>query len=108
MLEASQQQHQTTPSDEQQQQAAAAGPADMPADEQQQPISGADPAGGIAVEEAIRGRAVKQRDESNARTANANMACNTALGRLDLSELLRRESNARSAASAEQSAASDA
>ena len=90
-LEASEQQQQPTPSDD-----------------QHHPISGADPAGGIAVEEAIRGRAVKQRDESNARTANANMACNTALGRLDLSELLRRESNARSAASAEQSAASDA
>ena len=48
-------------------------------------------AGGIAAAEAIRNRAVKQRDESNARTANANMACKIALGKLDLSEL-RRES----------------
>jgi len=39
-------------------------------DEQQQPIPGADPAGSIAVEEATRDRAVRQRDESNAQTAN--------------------------------------
>ena len=57
---------------------------------QQQAIA----AGGIVAAEAIRDRAVKQRDESNARTANAKMACKTALGRLDLSERLRRESEA--------------
>ena len=39
-------------------------------DDQQQPVPGADPAGVIAVEEAIRDIAVRQRDESNARTAN--------------------------------------
>ena len=70
-LEASQQQQQTTPSDDQQQQqqqaaaATAAAAADMLGDDEQQLIPGADPAGGIAIEEAIR-----QRDESNARTAN--------------------------------------
>ena len=76
--------------------------------DEQQPIPGADPAGGIVVEEAIRDRSVRQRDESNARTANANMACKTALGKLDLSELLRRESKARSATTASRSAAPDA
>ena len=47
------------------------------------------------------GRAVKQRDESNARTANANRTRKTAVGmyrvsnwRLELSDLLRRESEA--------------
>ena len=84
---------------------AAAAAADMLGGDEQQPIPGADPAGGIVVEEAIRDRSVRQRDESNARTANANMACKTALGKLDLSELLRRESKARSAASAARSAA---
>ena len=72
-LEASQQHQQTTPSDDQQQQqqqAAAAAAADMLGDDDQQPIPWADPAGGIAVEEAIRDRTVRQRDESNARTAN--------------------------------------
>ena len=44
--------------------------------------------------EPIRDRAVKQRDESNARIAKVNVACKTALGKLDLSELLRRESEA--------------
>ena len=87
---------------------AAAAAADMLGDDKQQPIPGADPARGIAVEEAIRDRAVRQRDEINARTANANMACKTALGKLDLSELLRRESTACSAAYAAQSTASDA
>ena len=59
---------------------------------QQQAIT----AGDIAAAEAIRDRVVKQRDESNARTAtaNANMVCKTALGRLDLSDLLRTESEA--------------
>ena len=80
----------------------------MLGDDEQQPIPGGDPAGGIAVEGAIHDRAVRQRDESNARTANANMAFKAALGKLDLSELLRRESKARSAASAARSAASDA
>ena len=42
---------------------------------QQQAIA----AGGIAAAEAIRDRAVKQRDESNARAANANRTCKTAL-----------------------------
>ena len=77
-------------------------------DEHSPSIPGADLAGGIAVDEAIGDRAVRQGDESNARTANANMAFKTALGKLDLSELLRRESKARSAASAARSAASDA
>ena len=54
----------------------------MLGDDEQQPIPGADPAGGIAVEEAIRDRAVRQRDESNARTTNANMARKTAMGKL--------------------------
>ena len=49
-------------------------------------------AGGIVAVEPIRDRAVKQRDESNARIAKVNVACKTALGKLDLSELLRRES----------------
>ena len=88
---------------------AAAAAADVLGDDEQQPIPGADPAGGVAVEEAIRDRAVRQRDESNARTANKReygpQNCN---GKLDLSELFRRESKARSAASAVRSAASDA
>ena len=37
-------------------------------------------ADGIAEAKAIRDRVVKQRDESNARTANAKMTCKTALG----------------------------
>ena len=53
--------------------------------DKQQPVLGADPVGGIAVEEAIRDRAVRERDETNARIANANMARKTALGNLDLS-----------------------
>ena len=58
---------------------------------QQQAIT----AGGIvAVEAVILDRAVNQRDETNARTTNANMACEAALGRLDLSELLRKASEA--------------
>ena len=86
----------------------AAAAADMLGDDEQQPIPGADPAGAIAVEEAIRDRAMRQRDESSARTANANMASKTALGKLGLSELLRRESKAGRAASAARSTASDA
>ena len=57
--------------------------------------------GGIAAAEAIRDRAVKQRDESNARNANANGTCKTALWgctisnwRRDISELFRREPEA--------------
>ena len=80
----------------------------MLGDDEQQPIPGADPAGGVAVEEAIRDRAVRQRDESNARIANANMVRRTALGKLNISKLLRRESKARSVASAARSAGSDA
>ena len=57
----------------------------MLGDDKQQPILMADPAGGIAVEEAIRDRAVRRRDETNAPIANANMARKTALGNLDLS-----------------------
>ena len=80
----------------------------MLGDDEQQAIPGADPAGSIAVEEAIRDRAVRQRDESNARIANANMVRRTALGKLNISKLLRRESKARSVASAARSAGSDA
>ena len=88
---------------------AAAAAADMLGDDKQQPIPGADPAGGIAVDEAIRNRAVRQRDESMLELqTNASMARNTAMGKLDLSELLRRKSKARSAASAARRAASDA
>ena len=43
---------------------------------QQQAIA----AGGIAAAEGTRDRAVKQRDESNARNTNANRTCKTALG----------------------------
>ena len=89
--------------------AAAAAAADILGDDEQQPIPGADPAGGIAVDEAIRNRAVRQRDESMLELqTNASMARNTAMGKLDLSELLRRKSKARSAASAARRAASDA
>ena len=52
----------------------------MLGDDEQQPIPGGDPAGGIAVEGAIHDRAVRQRDESNAQTANANIACKTCVG----------------------------
>ena len=87
--------------------AAAAAAADILGDDEQQPIPGADPAGGIAVDEVICDRAVRHRDESTLDLqTNANMARKTAMGKVDLSELLRRESKARSEVSAARNAAS--
>ena len=57
---------------------------------QQQAIA----AGGIVAAEAIRDRAVRQRDEGNARTAKRTCPATPHWGYFDLSELLWRESEA--------------